>query len=61
MINPFDRTKDDFINAKYQCMLNNNVIVLREKDMANIIDYINSKYGSKYLKSFKRQIDENNL
>lgn len=61
MINPFDRTKDDFINAKYQCMLNNNVIVLREKDMANIINYINNKYGSKYLKSFKRQINENNL
>ena len=33
MINPYDRTQDDKYEAKHQCMLNNNVIILRLDDI----------------------------
>lgn len=33
MICPFDRTKDSLFDAKYQCMKDNNVIILKESDI----------------------------
>lgn len=34
-------------------MIDNNVKILREKDIIPILDYINEKYGKNYLKQFK--------
>ena len=50
LINPFNNTLDI---EKYQCMIDNNVKILREKDIIPILDYINEKYGKNYLKQFK--------
>ncbi len=38
-------------NAKYQCMLKNNVKIIT--DIKDILKYIQIKYGKDYLKSFK--------
>ena len=40
MICPFDRSKDDLYEAKYQCMLQNNVEVWRGKDIKYVLDWI---------------------
>lgn len=53
MICPWDETKNDIYNEKYQCMIDNNVKILREKDIIPILDYIEIKYGKNYLKQFK--------
>ena len=50
LINPFNNTLDI---EKYQCMIDNNVKILREKDIIPILDYNNEKYGKNYLKQFK--------
>ena len=39
--------------AKHQCMLKNNVKIMRSRDIAPILEYIRNKYGSKYLKQFQ--------
>ena len=50
LINPFNNTLD---MEKYQCMLDNNVIILRYDDIKPILNYIKEKYGKDYLKQFK--------
>lgn len=40
MVCPFDRSKDSLYEAKYQCMLQNNVEVWREKDIKYVLDWI---------------------
>ena len=40
--------------AKHQCMLANNVIILTSKDYQKYLDYVSEKYGKNYLKQFKR-------
>ena len=41
--------------AKHQCMISNNIKIIKQSDieMKNALQYINSKYGKKYLKQFK--------
>jgi hypothetical protein len=36
MINPYDRTMDDIYELKHQCMLDNNVVILRKVDIEKI-------------------------
>ena len=50
LINPFNNTVD---TEKYQCMIDNNVIILRSDDIKPILNYIKEKYGCDYLKQFK--------
>lgn len=50
LINPFNNTVD---TEKYQCMLDNNVKILKEEDIKPILKYITEKYGKDYLKQFK--------
>jgi len=50
LINPFN---NELNLEKYQCMLDNNVKILREKDIKPILEYINNNYGKNYLKQFK--------
>ena len=33
MINPYDRTQDGLYEAKHQCMIKNNIIILKENDI----------------------------
>jgi len=53
MICPWDETKNKIYAAKYQCMLDNNVKILKEEDIKPILKYITEKYGKDYLKQFK--------
>lgn len=53
MICPWDETKNEIYAAKYQCMIDNNVIILRSDDIKPILNYIKEKYGCDYLKQFK--------
>lgn len=39
--------------AKHKCMLDNNVQILRSADYKQYLDYIDKKYGKKYLAQFK--------
>lgn len=39
--------------AKYQCMLDNNVVILKTADYKVFIDYVEAKYGKNYLKRFR--------
>lgn len=45
MINPFDRTQDELYEAKHQCMLKNNVIILKYKELKElgVFDYLQDK------------------
>jgi len=48
-INPFNNKNNTKVSLKYQCMIKNNIKILRYKD----ISFILNKYGKKYLKQFK--------
>lgn len=41
MINPFDRTQDELYEAKHQCMINNNVVILKREEIKKIKNKIN--------------------
>ena len=53
MICSYDRTKDDLYEAKYQCMIQNNVKIIT--DIIEYENYINEKYGLNYLIQFKKE------
>lgn len=40
--------------AKHQCMISNNVKILRTSEYKKYISYVNYKYGNDYIRSFKR-------
>lgn len=40
MINPFDRSQDELFESKHQCMIKNNVIILRGEDINNLKEVI---------------------
>ena len=40
--------------AKRQCMIANNVKILKSQDYAFCLEYIKSKYGTNYLKQFRK-------
>lgn len=54
MINPYDRTQDELYNAKYQCMLKNNVNIIT--DCTEYIDYVNNKYTTDFITLFKKDL-----
>lgn len=37
MVNPYDRSKDGIFEAKHQCMIKNNIIILRKEDIERIL------------------------
>ena len=53
MINPYDSNMNDLFNAKYKCMLENNVNIIT--DCKKYLNYVNEKYGKSYIKNFKIQ------
>ena len=52
--NPFDHGKDDLYEAKHQCLLKNNVIILTYNDLKDVKKYIEKNYPKDYIKSFKK-------
>ena len=53
---PFNILNENIQNeykAKYQCMLDNNIKILRKNEIRNIFYYIEKTYGKHYLKQFK--------
>lgn len=51
MINVYDRNLDELSNYKYLCMLSNQVEIIN--DITVYKNYIISKYGKNYIKTFK--------
>lgn len=51
--NPFDPTQDALFETKHQCLIKNGVKILYSKEYQKYLNYINQKYGSKYLDQFK--------
>ena len=54
MVDPYNPERNGIVEAKHQCMLANNVIILTSKDYQQYLDYVSEKYGKNYLKQFKR-------
>ena len=52
MINPFNRKLDGLAEAKHQCMIKNNVIILTENEYNFYLKYVKKNYGRTYLKGF---------
>ena len=55
MQNPFDHSQDGLYEAKHQCMLKNNVKIIKASQMKDILKYIHKTYGKGYLKQFKNK------
>jgi len=62
MFNPYNRNKfskeelkyrDGIMEAKHQCMLENNVIIIT--DCSEYIKYVKMKYGNNFFKNFKNE------
>ena len=51
--NPFDHSQDLLFEAKHQCALSNNVIILYSENYQKYLDYVDQKYGKGYLCKFK--------
>lgn len=47
--NPFDHSQDAKYEAKHQCALQNNVIILYKKDYSKFLDYLNKKYTKNFI------------
>ena len=52
MICPYNRDLDDFIEAKHQCMIKNNIKIIT--DCTEYLNYIKNTYGNDYIKQFKQ-------
>lgn len=53
MVCPYDHSYDGLYEAKHQCMIKNNVIILKYKEYMKYVKYINEKYGKDFLKQYK--------
>lgn len=55
MVCPYDHSQDALYEAKHQCMLQNNVIVMTSSEYVIFQSYVEDMYGKQYWKQFKRQ------
>ena len=53
---PYNHLADDVYEAKHQCLIKNNVIILTSKDYIKYINYIIQKYGKMFLQQCKQKI-----
>ena len=58
MCNPYDHSQDKLYEAKHQCMLSNNVKIIRSNEYKTYMQYVERKYGKDYLQSFKNKEKE---
>lgn len=40
MINPYNRSDDELYEAKYQCMIDNNVVILTKYEINHLDEFI---------------------
>lgn len=52
MRNPYSNDQSK-TKAKYQCMLDNNIVILRYNDLKDIFSDIEAKYGKKFYENYK--------
>lgn len=45
---------DEICEAKHQCMLENNVEILKYADYSKFISYVEDKYGKSFLEQYKK-------
>ena len=55
MKSPYNEKNNAHNEAKHQCMLANNVKILRTNDYMQFMKYVEDKYGKDYLKQFKNR------
>ena len=55
MCNPYDHSKDYIYAAKYRCILDNNIKLIRTAEYMKYVKYVQHKYGYKFLDQFKRR------
>ena len=55
MIDKLDPSKNYIAEAKYNCMIENHVMIIRSNDIKKYIDYVEQTYGKGYLKQFKKK------
>ena len=53
MCNPYDRSQDALYEAKHQCMLKNDVKILRHGDYMKYIQHVEDKYGKHWFDQFR--------
>ena len=56
MINPYDRTQDDFFEAKHQCMIKYEVTIIT--NVNKYIKYVRQKYGKNFIKNCIKRKNE---
>lgn len=49
---------DGKYEAKHQCMINNCVVILTQKDICKYIEHVNNHYGNDYIKRFKINVSK---
>lgn len=54
MCNPWDHSQDGLYEAKHQCMLKNNVKIIKTSSMKDIIAYVAETYGKRIFKDAKQ-------
>lgn len=54
LINPYDPSMNDIYGAKYKCMVDNNINILKKGDLNHIFEYVDNKYGNHYITSFRK-------
>jgi hypothetical protein len=60
MINPYDDSKNSLIEAKYQCMIENNVIIWSEPDYSKYVDYVKNTYNISSIIQINKSKKEDN-
>ena len=53
LIDPYHRISEEMLCQKQQCMIDNNVVVLKSAEYKMFVLYIKQKYGCNYFKQFK--------
>ena len=53
MQDPYDHSRDAICEAKHQCMLNNNVKIIRRNEYLKYIQYVKLTYGASFLNKCK--------
>lgn len=51
-IDPYDNNNDK-AKSKYECMMKNNIIILKGDDLKDVFFFVDNKYGKNYIKQFK--------
>lgn len=46
-------------HEKYECMIKNDVVIIANNEIKPYIEYINHKYGNKYIEQFKISRENN--